>query len=176
MSRLADIAAQLAKLSEELNKIALELDSKDSTFDRAVDHLMVREGFRLTVYKDTLGIPTVGVGHVVKPEDGLTVGETVTKERAYAFLQRDAENAFNAASSQLNELGLTDSNFLVALSSVNFQLGTSWFKKFPKTWALIKSKQYKEAAFEAAKSNWAKQTPIRVKDFQEALMKLLRSN
>lgn len=182
-SRLADIASQLATLSEQLNAIVSASDigkafdpslhpALRSAFDNALDHLMEREGFRLTVYADTLGIPTVGVGHVVRPEDNLKLGDTITKERAHAFLQQDAKHAFDAATSQLNELGLNDSDFLVALTSVAFQLGTKWTKKFPKTWALIKEKRYNEAAIEVADSLWARQTPVRVRDFQKALRDL----
>lgn len=173
--RLLEIAEQLAKLTEELKQIAAGLDTQEPYFDQAVDHIVAREGFRLKVYLDTLGIPTVGYGHAIKPEDNLKLGDSISAERAYALLQQDAKYAFNAAIRQLNELGLNDSAFLVALTAVNFQLGTGWTKKFPKTWTLIKSKQYEEAAKEVADSLWAKQTPVRVKDFQEALLKL-RSN
>lgn len=146
-----------------------------TAFEKALCHLKLREGFKLKVYRDTLGIPTVGVGHVVRVEDNLKVGDTITEERCNAFLARDAANAFTAACSQLIELGFYATDFLVALTSVNFQLGTKWTNRFPNTWNLIKTKRYDQAIQAIGTSLWAKQTPVRAKDFQDALRKL-RSN
>lgn len=170
--RLTEIAEQLAKLTEELKQIAAEPDTQESAYDRAVDHIVAREGFRLKVYLDTVGVPTVGYGHAIRVEDNLKVGDSITKERAYAFLQQDAQRAFDAAKRQLAELGLDSDDFLIALVSVNFQLGTKWMKKFPKTWQLLLDKRYDEAAKEVVNSLWAKQTPQRVIDFQFALRAL----
>ena len=173
-NRLANISAKLATLRDQLNAIISEVEAlnpPNRVFDAVLNHLITREGFRTTVYRDSLGIPTVGVGHVVQSKDNLKVGDAITIDRVHSFLDHDARNAF-AAADQMVELGLNDFDFLVALTSVNFQLGTNWFKKFPKTWTLMKARLYKEASIEVANSNWYKQTPVRVKDFQEALEKL----
>ena len=178
MDRLTEIALQLAELSKQLNSLVADMawqSPKQPPYELAVAHIMAREGVNLTVYLDTVGVPTVGVGHAVKPEDNLKVGDKITAERAHELLKHDAQLAFEAANRQLIELGLNDINFLVALTSVNFQLGSRWPAKFPKTWAFIKAKRYEDAAKEAEDSLWFKQTPVRVKDFQEALLKL-RSN
>jgi len=135
-------------------------------------HLLVREGKRNVVYRDSLGKPTVGVGHLVLPGDNLKVGDTITDAQVQAFLDQDAQAAWAAANRQAAEAGVTDGCFTVALASVNFQLGTGWTKKFPNTWALIKAGKYNEAATELSGSLWAKQTPVRVQDFQKALRDL----
>ena len=51
--------------------------------------LLEEEGVRYTVYRDVAGYPTVGVGHLVTAADGLRVGDTITKEQALAFLDKD---------------------------------------------------------------------------------------
>ena len=51
------------------------------------------EGGELTVYPDTAGLPTVGVGHLVRPKDNLKIGDTITPEQAEAFFQSDLNNA-----------------------------------------------------------------------------------
>jgi lysozyme len=58
----------------------------------------VSDGFILTVYNDSRKLPTVGCGHLVTTADKLTVGETITKEKAKELLKKDlatAEGAIN---------------------------------------------------------------------------------
>lgn len=141
-------------------------------FEAFKRHLMVREGKRNVVYRDSLGKPTVGVGHLVLPEDNLKLGDKITDEQVQAFLDKDARAAWAAANRQAAEAGISDGCFVIALASVNFQMGTGWTKKFPNTWALIKAGKYNEAATELSGSLWAKQTPVRVQDFQKALRDL----
>ncbi|MGZ9109020.1 MAG: glycoside hydrolase family protein [Micavibrio sp.] len=135
-------------------------------------HLMVREGYRTKVYRDSLGKPTVGVGHLVLPGDNLKVGDVISEARVQEFLDKDARGAWNAAQSQAAEAGITDTCFIIALASVNFQLGTGWTKKFPSTWNMIKSGKYLEAANALNGTLWQRQTPVRVQDFQKALRDL----
>ena len=133
------------------------------------------EGQRLEVYLDSRGIPTVGVGHKVLPEDNLWVGDRITQAQSDALLRRDAERALDAARQQMTQAKITDSNFLNPLGSVNFQLGANWNQPpngFTRTWADVVRGDYDQAAAEAGQSRWATQTPIRVQQFQNALRAL----
>lgn len=134
--------------------------------------LKSREGEKLEVYNDSLKKPTVGIGHLVVPGDKLKLGDTITAAQSAAFFKKDSAKASAAAKSQAAKAGIKDADFIVYLTSVNFQLGTSWHTKQKKTWALILDGKYEEAAKEAANSTWNKQTPVRVKDFQKALRDL----
>ena len=73
---------------------------------------------------------------------------------------------------QSEDLGIEDLDFIDSLASVNYQLGTSWFKIHKKTWKFLQNREYDEAAVEAADSDWFKQTPTRVEDFQAAIRNL----
>lgn len=134
-----------------------------------LSHLRKREGYRNVVYRDSLGKPTVGVGHLVKPSDNLKVGDKISDDQVMAFLEKDSSHAFEAAQKQAAELGVTDPRFVIALGSVNYQLGTGWRKKFPSTWAEMKDGNFAKAADKLETSLWNKQTPVRVDDFQKAL-------
>ena len=134
--------------------------------------LKLREGCRNDVYLDTRKKPTVGIGHLVTSADKLKVGDKIDNARVSKFFQQDSAKALSAARSQASKAKITDQNFIVYLASVNFQLGTGWNQTFKKTWDLIMKGQYKAAAAEAQKSSWYSQTPVRVKDFQQALLKL----
>ena len=64
-----------------------------TTSERMRNALAQEEGMRLTVYRDVAGYPTVGIGHLVRPEDGLRLGDRITREQAMAFLKADLETA-----------------------------------------------------------------------------------
>lgn len=128
-----------------------------------------REGYRNDVYKDSEGHLTVGVGHLVKPGDGLHFGDTISDEQVMAFLKHDASAAYEAAVQQAKELGMEDKNVVIGLASVNYQLGLGWRKTFDKTWAKMKSGDFEGAINNVEHARWNKQTPVRVDDFQKTL-------
>lgn len=134
--------------------------------------LRQREGVKKKVYKDSLGKLTVGIGHLVVPADKLKLDDEITDAKVSEFFKKDSAKAVAAAQSQASMAKITDSDFIVYLGSVNFQLGTNWYTIHKKTWNLIMEGKYEEAAVEAGNSSWARQTPVRVKDFQGALRAL----
>lgn len=125
----------------------------------------LREGLRLFWYKDSLGFPTGGYGHLRLKADP----EKFTQEDAERWLDQDIQKARTAAQKQFDQLPYQTQTLFDALVSVNFQLGTGWYKEHVKTWAAMKEGEYQVAAAEAQRSNWYKQTPVRVKDLQMAL-------
>jgi len=72
--------------------------SDEQQEDAAFENLMaLREGRETTVYLDSLGKPTVGIGHLVLPEDNLKVGDTITDEQVDALFKKDGAAAMAAA-------------------------------------------------------------------------------
>lgn len=126
----------------------------------------------MKVYKDSVGVLTVGIGHKVISADKLKLGDEIDQARVDAFYKKDTAKAVAAASVQAAKAGIKDAQFNVYLASVNFQLGTSWNKKFSTTWKLIMAGVYEAATKEVGKSRWNSQSPTRVKDFQKALLAL----
>jgi lysozyme len=133
-----------------------------------------REGLVLKWYKDSLGKLTAGYGHLQRPGEEKLV---VTQALADKWFEDDIAAAVAATKEQLSKLPFVTQELEDALVSVNFQLGTSWFKKFPRTWSYLVAGEYEKAAWESEDSLWAKQTPVRVRDFQRALWRaaLLKS-
>ena len=101
------------------------------------------------------------------------MGDIVPQNILDNWLEQDSNKAWEAALTQAKELGINDIKFIESLASVNFQLGINWFKEHKKTWSYLKQKDYSNAADEAANSTWFKQTPVRVKDFQKAILQLI---
>lgn len=146
------------------------------TFDvpiEVLNLLKLREGWKTEVYLDTLDKPTVGMGHLLSEEESeaYPVGSTVPDDILERWASNDAQGAYNAASNQCRHLRVSGQEFVNALASVNFQLGTSWYLKFPKTWALMNTGQWAAAAKGIKNSLWYKETPVRVTDFISAFPK-----
>ena len=73
--------------------------------------LAEEEGVRLTVYRDVAGYPTVGVGHLVTPADGLKVGDTISYERALDLLEKDLKTAEKGVKRLVGDLPLYQHEF-----------------------------------------------------------------
>lgn len=134
--------------------------------DIARDRLIKNEGYSNIVYLDSLGKPTVGIGHLVTPFDNLKVGDEITDKQVIEFFNRDIQKAFFHARIQAHELKKGDNpEFIAALVEVNFQLGTGWRNVFPNTWKALRSGDIATAINNLRKSLWASQTPKRVVNF-----------
>src|SRR4051812_15596346 len=81
-----------------------------------------REGIRLTVYRDSKGLPTVGVGHLITPKDGLKVGDKITQEQCDTFLDSDLQACEDTINAKV-KCDLLPNEF-DALVSFVFNIGT----------------------------------------------------
>ena len=136
------------------------------------EFLESREGKRYDVYLDSVGKPTVGIGHLVLKEDNLKVGDRVTEEQIASWFDNDIKKALNNALVQCQALNIHDEEIVNIFTSANFQLGD--FKKvFNNTFYLIKNKKYAKAILNIAISKWMQQTPIRAGDMISAITKLV---
>ena len=122
--------------------------------DGLIERLKISEGFRDRVYKDTLGIDTIGFGFAIKDlvlsEE---ISEIILKEKVEALIVR-IKNKFD----WFDEMPPEIQSVCV---EVSYQLGLYGFNKFKKTFAHLKEKEFKHAADEMLDSLWAKQTPNR---------------
>lgn len=84
--------------------------------------LAEEEGVRLTVYRDVAGYPTVGVGHLVRPEDGLRVGDRITYDQAIDFLEQDLVTAEEGVKRLVGGLPLYQHEF-DALADLIYNVG-----------------------------------------------------
>ncbi|NYA43225.1 lysozyme [Serratia fonticola] len=94
--------------------------------NNGIKKLKAEEGEKLTGYKDSRGIPTVGVGHTgLVDGNPVYVGMVITKEKSSELLQSDlkwVESAINSkVKTQINQ------NQYDALCSLVFNIGESAF-------------------------------------------------
>jgi|TARA_R100000479_G_scaffold41529_2_gene18694 GH24 family phage-related lysozyme (muramidase) len=162
------------------------LNIKNKSFKQKLyEHIKLREGYKDVVYLDTLGKPTGGIGHLLSADEKKKYPvDSILKESLIKdWYEKDIEKSLEACNEQCKILNIYDKDFKIALTSVNFQLGTKWFRKFPKTWHALCHKDYDLAIAEITYkkpgepeySDWYKQTPVRVKDFVEAIENIKES-
>ncbi|MBS0876524.1 MULTISPECIES: glycoside hydrolase family protein [unclassified Tatumella] len=136
------------------------------------------EGMKLTMYKDTLGYWTIGIGHLISKNSdknyniGLldklfnrsTNGIISTEECKKLFNQDLTTLYYNIKSSSLNSLYQSlDSNRQMALVNMCFQMGVSGVSQFHNALAAMKIQDWNTVAKELKDSTWYRQTPNRAK-------------
>ena len=118
------------------------------------------EGFRDTVYSDSLGFATIGYGHLVLPTDNFVEGVTYPKEQLEELFDMDFNQAKQSANELLVGLDINDITKGVIVEMC-FQLGKPRVMKFKKMWAALRNNDFDEAANQMIDSAWHKQTTSR---------------
>ena len=122
-----------------------------------IDSIKQHEGYVGVVYKDSLGIDTIGYGFAIKDlELDVDVCDIIL-ERKLKALQDMVQVKFNWYIYMPQEIK-------DVVMEMCYQLGVGGFSKFKKTIAYLQNKQFKDASEEMLDSLWAKQTPNRAKE------------
>ena len=113
------------------------------TSQQGLDLLIAREGKRNTVYLDSVGKPTCGVGHM---DESLVVGDVWSDEKVEEVLRADLARFEDALNKALH-VGLEQHQF-DALVSWLFNVGTGWAEKPARLIWLINENKLEMAAAE----------------------------
>jgi lysozyme len=118
------------------------------------------EGYRDTVYSDSLGFATIGYGHLVLPTDNFVEGVAYDKETLEEVFDNDFKIAVDSARELLRDI---EHNYIIfgVLVEMCFQLGKPKVSKFNKMFIALKEKDLDKASAEMINSRWHKQTPKR---------------
>lgn len=118
-------------------------------------------------YKDSLGYPTIGYGHLVLKGENFSNG--LTEAEADKLLDVDIAIARrDVASLSLNLPPASNWNDFMVL--MVFQLGLTKTRQFKKFLAALKTANYNTAIVEVRDSNWYRQTPNRVEKMIRAVL------
>tara|TARA_R100001086_G_scaffold226376_1_gene145012 strand:- start:1115 stop:1522 length:408 start_codon:yes stop_codon:yes gene_type:complete len=112
------------------------------------------EGYKPTVYKDTLQIDTIGYGFAIKD---LYLDEEVCD----IILEQKLKKLIKSADKKFEFLKYMPQKGKDVVYEMCYQLGINGVSKFKKTLAYMQDKKYDKAAVEMLDSLWAKQTPNR---------------
>lgn len=124
------------------------------------------EGVKATVYKDTLGFDTIGVGRLI---DSRKPGAGLRPDEIDYLLRNDINDRVQALTKALPWFSALDEARRGVLINMAFQLGTAGLLGFKSTLALVAAGKYAEAAEQMLKSKWATQTPARAKRLAEQM-------
>jgi lysozyme len=92
-----------------------------------LDFIIKEEGARNKAYKDTKGLWTIGVGHLIKADEQHLINETLTDDQVKELLRSDLRWCSEAVESSV-KVALTQAQF-DALYSLCFNIGETNFKK-----------------------------------------------
>lgn len=121
--------------------------------------LIAEEGRRNAAYLDTLGIPTIGVGHT-GPE--VHLGLTWTDAQIDHALDADIAAKTAQVVAALPWFPHLNEPRQAVILQMAFQLGTKGLLGFPNTLAAVHDARWEDAANGMLASKWFHQTPNRV--------------
>jgi len=116
------------------------------------------EGRRGTVYKDSLGLWTVGVGRLVDPSKP---GCGLRSDEMDYLLRNDINDRIDSLTRALPWFQNLDDARKGVLLNMAFQMGTDGLLEFKNTLAKVQLGDYATAATMMLQSKWATQTPER---------------
>ena len=120
-----------------------------------MDMIKANEGYRLEPYKDSLGLWTVGVGHLIGN------GKTLPDEWNRRFTPEEVDSLFakdysehKDAAEDIPGFNNLDKKGQGALTDMTFNMGKVWWKKWPTFTKFMKNKDVTNAANSLQDSKW----------------------
>jgi lysozyme len=132
---------------------------------KLIDSIKKHEGYVGIVYKDSLGIDTIGYGFAIKD---LELDEDICE----IILERKLHYLTDRLSLKFGWFKYMPPEIKDIVTEMSYQLGVTGFSKFKKTIAYLQNKQWEEASVEMLDSLWARQTPNRAKELSNRVKKL----
>jgi GH24 family phage-related lysozyme (muramidase) len=133
------------------------------------------EGCVDTVYLDTLGKATIGIGHLVQPHERqrFKEGIKISVDEIEDLFLIDLNRACAGAEQLISENYRGDKRLPQVIEHVIvemvFQLGKTGVSKFKKMWKALSDGDKKQASLEMQDSRWHSQTPVRCEALAEAV-------
>ena len=137
-----------------------------AAFDDFVTRLLTRdEGFRRSVYADSLGYATIGVGRCVDARKG----GGITQSEAAFLLRNDLGTKTAALDASIPWWKALDPVRRAVLLSMAFQMGAAGLLGFRNTLQAIRESRWDDAATLMMTSKWATQAPLRASRLADAM-------
>jgi lysozyme len=112
-TKAEDEESALAEIFESFEEAEVESDAGQSINQAGLNLIKSFEGFRSCVYKDAVGLPTIGYGHLIKSGEHFTC---ITEAQAESLLRKDVGSAESCISGAVK----------VSLNSNQFSALVSW--------------------------------------------------
>ena len=126
--------------------------------------LEVDEGVKYEIYKDHLGYPTFGIGHLVidsDPEHGQEVGTPVSEDRVIEAFDNDVQVVLADCERLYNDFNVLPEEVQLIIANMMFNMGRPRLSKFKGMKAGVDAQDWNKAADETVDSAWYRQGPNR---------------
>ena len=132
--------------------------------DMLREQLEIDEGIKHEIYLDHLGLPTFGIGHLIKdsdPESGQPVGTPVSEERVIEAFESDLQSVLRDCNVLYSDFHNLPEEAQQIIANMMFNLGLPRLSKFRNMKACVEAKDWMGAGDEMMDSRWYNQVPNR---------------
>lgn len=122
------------------------------------------EGVKYEIYLDHLGLPTFGIGHLVRdddPEHGQPVGTEVSEDRVNECFDKDVEIVLSDCETLYPDYYDLPEEVQLIIANMMFNMGRPRLSKFKGMKAGVDARDWNKAADEMVDSRWYKQVTNR---------------
>ena len=132
-----------------------------------IKSIIASEGLELNAYKDSVGIPTIGIGTIKYPNGTkVKMGDKCTEAQAYEYLNDYVKTMFVAINKLIKGLDINQNQF-DAICSLTYNIGTTGFTN--STVLKLMKKNPKDPLIKDAWLMWNKETKNGVKVASDGL-------
>ncbi len=134
--------------------------------DKLREELAEDEGCKFEIYLDHLGLPTFGIGHLVKeddPEYGQPVGTPIDEERVRQVFSLDIAVTIEDCRSLYDDFDDLPEEAQLIIANMMFNMGRPRLSKFVGMKREVDARRFDAAADEMVDSRWHDQVPNRAK-------------
>jgi len=122
------------------------------------------EGVKYCIYLDHLGLPTFGIGHLIKesdPEYGQPVDTPVSTERVNSCFETDIQTVLDECNKLYDDFYELPEEVQHIIANMMFNMGYPRLSKFKGMKAGVDSRDWNKAADEMVDSRWYTQVTNR---------------
>ena len=126
--------------------------------------LKIDEGVKYEVYLDHLGLPTCGIGHLIKdtdPEQGLEVGTAISEERVNELFDEDIQVTLQECRYLYEDFDDLPEEAQRIIANMMFNLGRPRLSRFLKMKQHVDKRNFVSASEEMKNSKWYMQVTNR---------------
>ena len=132
--------------------------------DKLREQLEIDEGVKYEIYKDHLGYPTCGIGHLIlesDPEHGQDVGTPVSEERVKELFDKDCQVVIDECKILYPNFDTLPEEVQQIIANMMFNMGRPRLSKFKGMKAGGDAQDWEKAADEMVDSGWYRQVTNR---------------
>ena len=122
------------------------------------------EGVKYEIYLDHLGLPTFGIGHLVRdddPEHGEPVGTEVSEDRVNECFDKDVEIVLSDCETLYPDYYDLPEEVQLIIANMMFNMGRPRLSKFKGMKDAVDNRDWESAADEMVDSRWYNQVTNR---------------